>query len=108
MHNLPTLFDETGLTADDRTYLAQKELRIKAILMQSTIEIGCEFIEVRQWFADNHKWGFEAWIKDRFGYTPEHAHTFMTIAKNLEANYSLLPGVSLNAQLQLAKAPDPQ
>src|SRR5712691_3556028 len=108
-HNLPTLFDESGFTENEHTYLSQKELRIKSILMQSAGEVGCELDEVRQWFSDNHKWGYEAWVKEKFGYTPQHANRFIAIAKNLSDRiYMLDPDISFNAQLQLAKAPEPQ
>lgn len=108
-HNLPTLFDESQFTESDRAFLIQKELRIKSILMQSASEVGRELHEARKWFADNHKRGFEAWVKEKFGYTPEHAHRFMDIAEKLpEATYMLLPGISLSTQLQLAKSPDPE
>jgi hypothetical protein len=111
MHNLPTLFDESHFTQDDLTYLAHKERHIKNILLQSADEIGGELEEVRQWFADNHKWGFEDWVNEKFGFSPEKARQLMTVHRRLSGiegyNYNLLD-FSFNAQLQLAKAPDPQ
>ncbi len=107
-YNVPALFDETSLTGDESIYLSRKELRIKSILMQSAGEVGQELQEVRQWFVDQHKWGFEAWVQEKFGYTPQHARNLMKIAEQLDRNYSFDLDMPMKAQLQLAKAPEPK
>jgi hypothetical protein len=106
--NLSTLFDEASLSEVDRAYLHKIETQIKGILVQSAMSIGGMLIEVRKWFADKHRRGFETWAQTRFGYTPQHLHRFMDIAENLpEAIHVLLPDLSHRAQHQLAKSPDP-
>ncbi|SRR6266699_3983078 len=108
MSNSPVLFDDTAWTPDDRAYLDQKELCIKRVLMQSALETGRELKEVRQWFADSHKRGFENWVQACFGYSRVYAERLIKIYENLDANNCLHLDFAISAQYELANAPNPQ
>lgn len=106
--NLPTLFDETGLTEDDHIFLYQKEVRIKGIVVQSALEVGRELAEVRDRLRNKGS-GFEGWAQARLGYSRTQVYNFIQIFERL---YSVQNSghleVAFDTQLQLAKAPDPQ
>lgn len=108
-HNLPTSFEDTALTEGERTFLDYQDFRMRSVGQQFKLEVGRILKETRDWFHDNHKWGFEDYAQKQWGFDRNQLHYLINAFEGLMdvENFQHL-GLSFSAQLALKEAPNQQ
>src|SRR5258708_26222908 len=67
----------TDLPAETIHALRQRVLRIRALVIQSVIEIGRELTEANEEIRPYKDGGFKSWVETQIGITEQYAYTLI-------------------------------
>ncbi|HEU5383832.1 MAG TPA: DUF3102 domain-containing protein [Ktedonobacteraceae bacterium] len=95
----------SGLPAETVRSLRQRVLKIRALVVQSVIEIGRELSEAKEEIRPYQDGGFKNWVETEIGITEQYAYALMNAYEHFGKTKIILVSHFVNTALLLLSAP---